>query len=202
VIEKLRGDHPDPFHTHQHDLGARRTGELLEIQRAFGFRGILVAREDRQLRRVFPVRHRDARISRRGKRGRDAGDDLEPQPRRRERFRFFTAATKQKRVASLQTHNALSFARLLHEQGIDLFLGKRMLAGFFPRIDDLRPRRSPCQDLGIAEIIIHDHLGALDHLFHFEGHQPDVTRPRPREITDSLRFGGSGDGFHKNGAVR
>ena len=140
---KLLGDRADPLHAHEHDLRPRRRRELREIERALRLRRILVPGENGELRRVVAMRHRDARVSRRGDGRADAGDDLETQPRRRERLRLLAAAPEDKRIAALQPHDPLSRPRFFHEQRVDLLLLERVLPRLFARVDDLRARLAP-----------------------------------------------------------
>ena len=109
-------------------------------------------------------------------------------PRRRQRLRLLTTTPKDKRIAAFQPHDPLSSARFFHQQRVDVALLHRVLARLFSRVDDFRARRSPLQNLRIAEVIVHDHIGALDDLFHFQSDQADVSRTGSGEVADS--FGG------------
>ena len=199
VLTQFRRDRADPLHAHEHHLRPRRRRELREIERAFRLRGILVSGENRKLRRVVAMRHRDARVRRRRQRRGHPWNNLKPQPRFRQRLRLLPTAPEQKRIATFQPHHPLPRPRFLHQPLLDFLLPQSMRARFFPRVNDLRIRRCPAQNLRVAQVVINDHLRTLHDLLHPQRDQPEIARSGSGEIADS--FGFFRGFFHKRGVT-
>ena len=76
----------------------------------------------RKAGREAAVRHRDAGQLRRRDRGGHARHDLERNPGRRQRQRFFAAAAEHERVAALEPDDALALPRGADHQPVDRLL--------------------------------------------------------------------------------
>ena len=89
---------------------------------ASGFSGILVAGDEGDGGGVVAVGDGDAGIGGCRDPGRDAGHDLELDPRRAQRLALLAAAPEDERVAALQPNHALAAARRLDQHRADLTL--------------------------------------------------------------------------------
>ena len=83
------------------------------------------------------MRHRDARVRRRGEGRGHPGHDLEAQPRSGERLGLFPAAAEEKRIAAFQPQHAPAGGGLFHEQRVDFLLPQRVLPRLFAGVDHL-----------------------------------------------------------------
>ena len=66
---------------------------------------------------------RNSRVGGSGNPGRHTWDDLEGNHGLVQRDRFFTAASEDKRISSLQSNDTLPFPRETNQQRVDVFLG-------------------------------------------------------------------------------
>jgi hypothetical protein len=133
--------------------------------------------EKSDMRALPPMRDRDSRISRTGNRRSDAWHDHERYSSRRQRLRLFPAAAKQKRIAALEPDHLFALPRFLDEQRVDFVLRERVRARLLSGENQLRAVRSPAQHLGVAEVIVNNHLSLLDAFLCSECHQPKVPWP-------------------------
>src|SRR4051812_38612184 len=70
--------------------------------------------------------HGDSGVSRRGNSSGDTWDDFERNPGFVQRLCLFAATAEHEGVAPLEANNAFSFAPEFHQEGVDLFLARRL----------------------------------------------------------------------------
>ncbi len=87
--------------------------------------------EHRERRRVLAMRYGNSRVGGRGNGRRNPGDDFERDTGFAQRFGFFTAATKDERIAALEAYDAPAPARPRQHQGVNFGLRHRMIAAAF-----------------------------------------------------------------------
>src|SRR5229473_2096182 len=74
-----------------------------------------------------------------------------------ERLSFLTTTPKEKRIAALKSHHALSYSRVVNEQAIDFRLGSMSPTADFADIDAFGLRGRKLHYFGINQIVInHD----------------------------------------------
>ena len=79
------------------------------------------------------MRQRNARVSR-NRHGRgNAGNNLEGDTRRAQRFGFLAAAPEDKRIAAFESYDLTALARMRNQQLVDLLLGQAVITARFPR---------------------------------------------------------------------
>src|SRR5215213_2142562 len=113
-------------------------------------------RHDGDGRREAAMCQRNPGIGRNSQRRADAGHNLEPQPSALESFGLFAAAPEQKRVASLEPHDALSGQPVCYEQTIDLVLRRLPTAADFADINALGFLANMTEQLRINQVVV-DH---------------------------------------------
>src|ERR1700680_3002961 len=115
------------------------------------------------------VRHRNPRVRGRGDPGRYARNNLEWNRSVVHRLRFLAAAAEHEGITALEAHDTLSFARELHEQCVNLFLGGRVLRpAALANVVKLRPSSCPRarrEQRRIGERVVHDGISGVDELF-------------------------------------
>src|SRR4029077_2145455 len=84
----------------------------------------VVPRDERYLRGDVPMRDRNTRGRRDGRDRRDAGHDLEVDPRFGERERLLSAPPEDEGISSLQADDLEVAPAQRHEQGVDLRLSE------------------------------------------------------------------------------
>ena len=130
----------------------------------------------------------DPGISRAGHRRRYAGNDLERHTCCSEELGFFSASSKDERVAAFQTHDDLSRTRFVDEQLIDPLLSGRTFAGLLADIDELGVLRE-LQEVGMNQTVVGDDFGARENLGSPSRDQSGVAGSGPNEIDDAFGQG-------------
>src|SRR5512143_2898586 len=111
---------------------------------------------------MLAVGERDAGIGRHGRCRGNARHYLEGDVVIDEIFGLLPSPAEDERVASLEPGNDLSFACLLDDQRIDLFLRKRVPAPLLANVYKLGVGSPMIEDPFIREIVVNDHV----RLFH------------------------------------
>ena len=143
------------------------------------------------------MRHGNAGIRRRGDARRHARNDLERNPRRGERLRLFASAAEHERIAAFEPHDALAFARELHEQRVDLVLPRRLArAAAFADVVQLDGRRAvrdrrQREQRRIRERVVDDRVAGDEQLAAAQREQAGIARARADEIDDAASSGRS-----------
>ena len=105
----------------------------------------------------------------RGDPGRYARNNLEWNRSVVHRLRFLAAAAEHEGITALEAHDTLSFARELHEQCVNLFLGCRVLRpAALTNVVKLRPSSCPRarrEQRRIGERVVHDGISGVNELF-------------------------------------
>ncbi len=105
------------------------------------------------------MRHRNARIRRRGHRRGHPGNDLEGNPCLRERLGLLPAPSEDKRVASLEANHFESPARQLDEQEVDLALAHHVISGGLAGENLAAAGRAEFQQLRVHKAIVYNGIG-------------------------------------------
>ena len=95
-------------------------------------------------------------------RGCNAGHDHERDAGFDERFGFFTAASKYKRIAALEPHNGFTLARQTDQNAFDVTLRAAEAAAFFPHEDAFGVGAGDSENFGRDQIIVNDHIRFSD----------------------------------------
>jgi hypothetical protein len=140
-----------------------------------------VPSEKSDVRILAAMSDRNSGVSRAGNRRRHPRNYNEGETCRRERLRLFPSPTKQKRIASLESHDLLSFARFLDKKRVNFVLSERVRARLLSGEDQLRAVGRPAQHFRVAEIVVNNDVGVLDGFFRPQRQQPDITRSGPHE---------------------
>ena len=163
-------------------MRAAEFGQGCVINCAFGFPRAFVPGEKRHVRIFRAMRHRNSSISRPGDGRCYSGYNLKINSGIDNRFCFFGAAPENKWIAALQPDNPFSRARFFDQERVDFFLAKRVLACFFPRIDNFRLVSRPVEHFRVGQMIVHDHVRLLDTFLGSQRNQPKVPWPRANKI--------------------
>ena len=124
----------------------------------------------------------DPRVGGGGHSGRDAGDDLERDPRRPQRERLLAAAAEDERVAALQPHDGPPGAGVLEHQLLGPLLRDGLAAALLADEQQLGVRPRALERAGADEPVIEDHVGAGDQLERPGRQQAGVARPGADEV--------------------
>src|SRR4029453_4040112 len=130
----------------------------------------------------LPVCYRNTGVGRHRDSGANAGNDLERDFSTSQRLRLFPAATKNERIAALEPHTLVTKAGVVDEYSVDFFLSdamaSRLLADKNP---DGRGRRL-FEKLKVHQLIVNNHLSAVQQLQPADRDQARISRPRADEI--------------------
>lgn len=160
----------------EHERAARRNrrGDV-------GVAAGCVRRDERDARRALAVRQRDVRDRGRSEGRRDAGDDLERDPRRRELFGLFASSPEDERVAALEPDHVFAFEGALDDRRVDAGLVMPAPLGPPPDRDALGPRRRDGQHLGRHELVVRHHLRGGQEPVGPDGEKLGIPGPRAHE---------------------
>ena len=143
------------------------------------------------------MRNRNARISGRGNRRRDAGHDLKRHARRPTLLRLFPASSKYERIAAFQARHRFALPRLRNEQRVDVGLFHRMLRARLADVGLLGVRADILEQGRMGETIVDDDVARAQQLHAAHGDQSGIARSGSNQID---RAGRSGNEFcHKSG---
>src|SRR4029434_5318113 len=121
-------------------------------------------------------------VGRHGNRGANAGNDLKRDFSISQRLRLFPAATKNERIAALETHNLVTKPGVVDEYSVDFFLSDAMASSLLAdKNPDGRGRRL-FEKLKADQLIVNDHLSAVQQLQPTDRDQARISRPRSDEI--------------------
>src|SRR5262245_25409714 len=130
----------------------------------------------------LPVCYRNAGVGRHRDSRANAGNDLERDFSIGQRLRLFPAATKNERIAALETHNLVTKPGVVDEYSVDFFLSDAMASGLLAdKNPDGRGRRL-FEKLKVHQLIVNDHLSAMQQLQSADRDQARISRPRAHEI--------------------
>ena len=188
VLDEGSGDLTQPRHTHQKHLRARRLGQLRVIDRTVTLRRVLVTGENRQLRVVIAMGHRNARIGGSGNRRADARHDLKRHTCRSKLGGLFATTGKNHRIPTLEPHHRFPSLGLLDDERVDLILRHGVILRALADMNLHAAGLGPVDQLGITKGIVDQHIGIFDALFGTKRHQAEVTRTPTHQITNSGIF--------------
>ena len=173
----------NPHHEHFRPGSLR---QLLKIKRGIFLRGIFMSRENRQLRAVITMRHRNPRVGWSGNRRGNPRHNLELHPRICELGSFFTTAPKNHGVTALEARDNLSLQRLLNNNIINLILRNCMSRRALARKNQLTALLRPRNQLGTRKCVINQNVAFLDAGLRLQRDQPNISRARAHQVTNSF----------------
>ena len=169
----------DAIRSHHDDLGPGRGGDLgpIDVRRLFG--RILMTSDERKLGTKLPVRQRHARIIRHSDKGRNSRHNLKRHAGVCQLLSFFSAPSKDVRVAAFEPHNGFACARLGNEQLVQFGLGNGGLFGSLAPVDNLGGWRGKPKQVLIDQRIINHHVRPPEQLRATQRQQTGIARPCP-----------------------
>src|SRR6185503_21148050 len=126
-----------------------------------------------------------------GDRARDARYDFTGNAGSGQRERFLSAPPEDKRIATLQSHDAVAAARFANHQSIDRILPDGGAAGAFSDEEPSRLRRE-LKRLGIHQRVIEDEIRFLETLDGSERQQFRIARAGTYQGDSARHFTSSG----------
>ena len=195
IVHQLKRNLLQVLHAHQKQQRVGGVGNFVPPAASFRLAGRarprlarvvpLMPRDDGKRRSKVTVRHRDARIGRRGDGRRDAGDDNEGDAALPQVLRLLAAAPEHERVAALQPRHALPLLRPLGEQGIDVILPHGVPVRLLADVDALGVGPGIFEQRRVRQPVIHHDIGGLEGLHAADRDQFRVARSGPDELDDS-----------------
>ena len=131
------------------------------------------------------MRHRDARVGRRGYRGSYSRHHLEGYAGSRKGHGLLAAATEDEGVASLQPDDAPALRCPRDEQGVDVALVRALPAGRLARVDHLGVHAGAPKEPRVHEPVADHDVGRLQQLQSPDSYEPGVAGSRADEIHDA-----------------
>gem|GEM_PF-3377343 len=174
VRGELAAQDIDADQPHVEDDGLVRLRERLPVQVHAAV--LQVPGDEHHRLREIAMRERDTGIGRAARRRRDAGHHLEGDALGGERVDLLAAAPEDERVAALQAHHALAFAREAHQQVIDVLLRQRVLRALLAGVDALGLQAHQVEDRLRHQAVVHHHVGLLHEAQRAEGEQVRIAR--------------------------
>src|SRR6266496_3224348 len=101
---------------------------------------------------------RDARVGWNGKCRTNAGHYFKRDAGGMKRFGFLAAASKEKRVATLEPHDALSCLCLIDKQTVDLVLRGLLASADFADVDAFGGQRNVGKQFRVDKIVVDHHI--------------------------------------------
>ena len=144
-----------------------------------------MAGENRELRVVVAVGHRDSRVGWTGDGRADARHDLEGHARGGEFGGFLAAAAEDHRIAAFEAHHGFSGFGFLDDERVDLVLRDRVILGAFAHVDFFAAGLGPLQERGVAQGVVNEHVGAFDEFLGAQRDKTEIAGTGAYEITDS-----------------
>ena len=120
-----------------------------------------VARDEYHGLRAVAVCERNTSIRSAAGSGGDAGHDLKGDAFVHERLDLFPAASEDKRIAALQTDDALAFTGEAHQQVIEVFLREDMRGARLARVNALGVKAHQVEHGLRHQAVIHNDIGLL-----------------------------------------
>ena len=130
---------------------------------------------------------RNAGVGGNGDRRRDAGNDLEGDAGRRQRLGLLAAAAENEGITALESDDALALPRSGDEQPDDLVLFDTLTAAVLADQHALGPLRGVVEQARIGQVVVDDHIAALQAAHSIDGDQPGASRPGADQIHRSRR---------------
>ena len=121
------------------------------------------------------MRHGNTRIGRGGNGAADARHFFKGHASCHQFFGFFAAASKDVRVAALETGHNLAFLGLAHKQGVDLVLRQGMVARHLAHIDFFRVGAGVPEQAVVGQGVVHHHIGGGQGITPLEGQQARIS---------------------------
>ena len=159
--EHFSGDRSQFIHAHQHHLRPTQFRQRIEVKRAFTFRRVFVSRKKCYVRILGAMSDGNSGVGWRRNRRCNTWHNFKIDSRRHQRFGFFPAPAKNKRIATLEANHIFSEPRFLDQQCVDFVLRKRFFAGSLSGKNDFGVWAGPPQHLGIDERVVNDDVGLL-----------------------------------------
>ena len=142
----------------------------------------IVAGNERQHFVVRAVRERNAAVGRDSQRRSNTGHHFERNARVRQRFQFFAAASKDKRVAAFEPHHVQAAARAVDHHGADFFLRKSVHRFLFADVNALAILGREFEQVLVGQVVVKDGVGDREQLAPFPGDEAGVAGARADEI--------------------
>ena len=111
---------------------------------------------------MIAMRNRDAGVVRRGKKGGDARNHLDMNPRVGHFLRFLTTTAKNIGIAPFETDDRLAFLRLGDEELVQVFLRDGVIARTLAGVNDLGGFWSQSKKVRIDQGVIKQHVCTRD----------------------------------------
>ncbi len=141
---------------------------------------------DRRAKRS--MRQGNPRVGRCSERGSHARNDLKADALLVKKFNFFTTSTKNKGIATFQTHHLESGFCLFQEDRLNLTLRNGMLASAFADINFFGIRTRPFKQGGVGELVIDNCISFRNEFPGTHRQKAEITWTRPDKINNSFGF--------------
>ena len=112
----------------------------------------------------------------------NARDDLERHTLFGQGVDFLTAATEDKGIAALESHDALAFLRLVSEQPVDVFLAHGVVVALLADIDPFSIASGHVENGLCDQPVIDDDISLLHATQGPEGQEIGVARPATDQV--------------------
>ena len=120
--------------------------------------------------------------------GGDSRNHLEGHAGGNEYFGLLASAPEDKRVPAFESGHGQALAGLFHDQGVDAFLGKGMVAAFLADVNHLRVRIGVSKQGRRGQIIVDHHIGSGDAVDPLDRYQAGISGTGPHQIDASCRI--------------
>ncbi len=121
-----------------------------------------------------------------GKHGGDAGNNLARNLCLLQRFNFFACASKDHRIAALQSHHARAIASLTNHQLVNLLLRDASAPATFPHTDDLRVVAGAVENGLRNQVVMQHHIRPRQQIRSLQRQQFRIAWPGTHQIHSSL----------------
>ena len=182
AVDEPARDLLDAPRAHEHDDRAAGAGERVPVGVGRALRGVLVAGDDRDVRRQAPVGDGNARVGGRGDRAGDTGHHFERHARGAQRLGLLTTTAEHEGIAALEPDDGRAGATALDEQGVDLGLRHRNPPRRLAHVDPLGGRGREVEQPGVGEPVVDHDLRARQQLRAAHGQEAGITGTRADEI--------------------
>ncbi len=172
MYKQIRAECVETGHTHVYRQGLpflRQRAPVDGVERVLGVGG-----DEAHRLRVFSMRQRNAGIGGAGQRGGDAGHDFESDAVLAQEFQFLAAATKDKRVATLQPNHPLASASVLQHQRVDSNLRRMVITRLFSDLDKFGVAAREREYFFTHQAIVQDDIGLVEQAQRAQGQQSRI----------------------------
>ena len=140
---------------------------------------------------MVAVRQRDAGVAGHTAGRGDARHHLERRCRGGQRLHLLAAAAEDERVAALEAHHLLAFARQSHQQRVDFLLRHAVVVALLADVDALGVGGRSGQHLGRHQVVVDDDVGLREQSRGAQRQQFGVARAGADQVTPCRRRGGA-----------